>query len=339
MVIVDDEPPARAKLRRFMSELEDFHVVAEADAVETAVTVVSELTPDVLYLDIQLGTRSGFEVLDALHAIVAPVIVFTTAYSEHAVRAFEVHALDCLLKPFDRGRFVQSAARVRATLVAPDRSDWEREPLSSFISQLAPEEFLRVHRSHVVRIGLVEEMHSMFHGGYELRAHFRSSARPLRSIPSHRWSHTRHGRSEAAAASIRAPRGAQLSRLRATGNSGASRMAYSRSAQPVQRAALSYLCIPSPALERIAESNHRRSLCEMCDERKPLPAWQTIRGTGPGLYLASMARLIGPRAEHRSEAASVSEPDLAARKVAHQASAYSTPAGTGDVVCSGRRYS
>lgn len=225
VVIVDDEPPARAKLRRFMSELEDFLVVAEADAVETAIAAVRELTPDVLYLDVQLGTRSGFEVLDALHAIAAPVIVFTTAYSEHAVRAFEVQALDYLPKPFDRDRFLQSAARMRAALVTPDRSDWEermrrmlaglpgraplaeqilvrdadrvyflsvedidhisaagnyveihvgdkehliREPLSSFISQLAPEEFLRVHRSHVVRIGFIAEMRPMFHGDYEL---------------------------------------------------------------------------------------------------------------------------------------------------------------------------
>lgn len=225
VVIVDDEPPARAKLRRFISELDDFEVAAEADGVETAVAAMRELTPDVLYLDVQLGTRSGFEVLDSLGGTAAPVIVFTTAYSRHAVRAFEVQALDYLLKPFDRDRFLQSAERVRAALVAPDRSDWEerirrmlaglpgrallakqilirdaerayflsvddidhisaagnyvevhaggkvhliREPLTAFISQLAPEEFLRVHRSHVVRIGFIAEMRPMFHGDYEL---------------------------------------------------------------------------------------------------------------------------------------------------------------------------
>jgi len=225
VVIVDDEPPARAKLRRFISELDDFQVVAEADGVEAAVIAMRELTPDVLYLDVQLGTRSGFEVLDSLGGTAAPVIVFTTAYSEHAVRAFEVQALDYLLKPFDRDRFLQSAERVRAALVTPDRSDWEerirrmlaglpgrallakqilirdadrayflsvddidhisaagnyvevhaggkvhliREPLTAFISQLAPEEFLRVHRSHVVRIGFIAEMRPMFHGDYEL---------------------------------------------------------------------------------------------------------------------------------------------------------------------------
>lgn len=225
VVIVDDEPPARAKLRRFIRELDDFTVVAEADAVDSAVEAVSGLMPQVLYLDVQLGTRSGFEVLDSLRGVAVPVIVFTTAYSEHAVRAFEVQALDYLLKPFDRDRFLQSVARVQGALVTPDRSDQEermrrmlaglpgrtpfakqilvrdadrayflsvedinhvaaagnyvevraagkvhliREPLSSFISQLSPEEFLRVHRSHVVRIGFIAEMRPMFHGDYEL---------------------------------------------------------------------------------------------------------------------------------------------------------------------------
>ncbi|MGH8219049.1 MAG: LytR/AlgR family response regulator transcription factor [Steroidobacteraceae bacterium] len=225
VVIVDDEPPARAKLRRFISELDDFRLVTEADAVDPAIARVRESTPAVLYLDIKLGTRSGFEVLDGLRDIVPPVVVFTTAYSEHAVRAFEVQALDYLLKPFDRDRFLQSVGRVRAALLTSDRSDWEertrrmlaampgrsplakqilvrdadrayflpvedierisaagnyvevhaagkvhliREPLSALISQLAPEEFLRVHRSHVVHIGFIAELRPMFHGDYEL---------------------------------------------------------------------------------------------------------------------------------------------------------------------------
>lgn len=225
VAIVDDEPPARAKLSRFIGEVDDFRVAVEADAVDSAVAAIREFPPDVLYLDVQLGTRSGFEVLDGIRGSATPLVVFTTAYSEHAVRAFEVQALDYLLKPFDRDRFLQSVARIRATLLAPDSSDWEervrrmlagvpgrpppvkqilvrdadrayflsvedidrvsaagnyvevhaagklhviREPLSSFISQLAPDEFLRVHRSHVVRIGFIAEMRPMFHGDYEL---------------------------------------------------------------------------------------------------------------------------------------------------------------------------
>jgi two-component system LytT family response regulator len=225
VVIVDDEPPARAKLGRFIGELDDFHVAAEADAVDTAIAAITQSIPDVLYLDVQLGTRSGFEVLDGLRGIAAPLIVFTTAYSEHAVRAFEVQALDYLLKPFDRDRFLRSVGRVRAALAAPDRSDLEervrrllagmpgrpaptkqilvrdgdrafflavediqrvsaagnyvevhaggkvhlvRDSLSDFIAQLDPSEFLRVHRSHVVRVGFIAELRPMFHGDYEL---------------------------------------------------------------------------------------------------------------------------------------------------------------------------
>src|SRR5688572_19374097 len=127
VVIVDDEPPARAKLRRLLAELPDFRVVAEAGEVAKAVAAVTATQPDVLYLDIQLGTDSGFAIVDALRGGGAsmPLIVFTTAYSEYAVRAFDVQALDYLLKPFDRDRFLASVARVRATLAEADRSDTE----------------------------------------------------------------------------------------------------------------------------------------------------------------------------------------------------------------------
>ncbi len=225
VVIVDDEPPARAKLGRFLAELDDFRVQAEADSVDTAIASITSATPDVIYLDVQLGTHSGFDVLDGLRGLASPLIVFTTAYSEHAVRAFDVQALDYLLKPFDRDRFLSSIARVRAALADPDRSDVEermrrmlatmpgrpapvkqilirdadrafflavediqrisaagnyvevhvagkahlvRDSLSSFIAQLDPNDFLRVHRSHVVRVGFIAELRPMFHGDYEL---------------------------------------------------------------------------------------------------------------------------------------------------------------------------
>jgi two-component system LytT family response regulator len=179
----------------------------------------------VIYLDIQLGTRSGFDVIDGLQGVGAPLIVFTTAYSEYAVRAFEVQAVDYLLKPFDRDRFMRSVERVRDVLAEPDRSDVEervrrllagipgrpaaprqilvresdrafflavediqrvsaagnyvevhaagkvhlmRESLTSLIAQLDPDEFIRVHRSHVVRMTFVAELRPMFHGDYEL---------------------------------------------------------------------------------------------------------------------------------------------------------------------------
>lgn len=123
VVIVEDEPPARAKLRRLLAEHADFPVVAEADSVESGRTAILEHRPAVLYLDIQLGAESGFDVLSPLDA--PPLVVFTTAFSEYAVKAFELQALDYLLKPFDRERFRQSLERTRAALQQADAADVE----------------------------------------------------------------------------------------------------------------------------------------------------------------------------------------------------------------------
>jgi len=82
VVIVEDEPPARAKLERFVAELEDFRVAGYADTVDAAVAEIGYLNPHVVYLDVQLGVRSGFEVMEGLRGIATPLIVFTTAYSE-----------------------------------------------------------------------------------------------------------------------------------------------------------------------------------------------------------------------------------------------------------------
>jgi two-component system LytT family response regulator len=223
IVIIDDEPPARAKLQRFIADLPDFRVIAEAGTVEEGVDALRTTPPDVLFLDIQLGNRSGFEVLEGLAP--APLVIFTTAYSEYAVKAFELQALDYLLKPFDRDRFTRSIERTREALKEPDHSDVEervrrllaqipgrpataqqilikdtdkafflsvddiqrvsaagnyvevhargkvhlvRDTLTTFIAQLDPLEFLRVHRSHVVRINFISEMRPLFHGDYEL---------------------------------------------------------------------------------------------------------------------------------------------------------------------------
>ena len=225
VAIVEDEAPARAKLKRWLAELTDFRVVAEAASVDEGRAAVASAAPDVLYLDIQLGTQSGFDVLEGIRGAAAPLVVFTTAYSQHAVRAFEVQALDYLLKPFDRDRFLASVERVRVALAEPDRSDVEervrrllaalpgrpaaatqilvrhaeraffvpvneidriaaagnyvevytggkthlvRDSLTSFIAQLDTQEFLRVHRSHVVRLGFIAELRPLFHGDYEL---------------------------------------------------------------------------------------------------------------------------------------------------------------------------
>jgi len=110
-VIVDDEPPARALLREYLAALGDVEVVAECGDGFAAVAAVTRHDPDILLLDIQMPQLSGFEVLEALDRPVATV--FVTAYDEHAVRAFEVHAVDYLLKPFSAERLRLAVARAR----------------------------------------------------------------------------------------------------------------------------------------------------------------------------------------------------------------------------------
>jgi two-component system, LytTR family, response regulator len=110
-VIVDDEPPAREIIREFLSADEEFEIVAECANGFEAVKAVSEQEPDVLFLDVQMPKLDGFEVLALLDR--SPLVVFVTAHDEHALRAFEVHALDYLLKPFSEERFRAVLQRVR----------------------------------------------------------------------------------------------------------------------------------------------------------------------------------------------------------------------------------
>src|SRR5665213_2740302 len=115
VAIVEDEPPARAKLRRMLGEQADYRVIAEADDVAGGLAALRNDKPDLLFLDIQLGSESGFDLL-ARASPPYPLIVFTTAFHEHALRAFEFAALDYLLKPFDRERFARCLARVAERL-------------------------------------------------------------------------------------------------------------------------------------------------------------------------------------------------------------------------------
>jgi two-component system, LytTR family, response regulator len=115
-VIVDDEPPALALLREYLAEIGGVEVVAACANGFEAVAAVSEHTPDLLLLDIQMPQLSGFEVLEALDRTVATI--FITAYDRHAVRAFEVHAVDYLLKPFSAERLRLAVERARARIGA-----------------------------------------------------------------------------------------------------------------------------------------------------------------------------------------------------------------------------
>jgi two-component system LytT family response regulator len=223
VAIVEDEPPARAKLRRMLGEEAGYRLVAEADDVAGGVAVLRDAKPDLLFLDIRLGAGSGFDVL-ARSTPPYPLVVFTTAYHEHALRAFEFAALDYLLKPFDRERFARTLERVAARLAerdseageerlrrlgrtldatprlcrfvvhergrslivpigevsrltaagnyvevhTPQRRHLVRATLSRLAQRLDPAEFLRVHRSHLVRASAIAEIAPWAHGDLKL---------------------------------------------------------------------------------------------------------------------------------------------------------------------------
>ncbi|HET9333646.1 MAG TPA: response regulator [Gemmatimonadota bacterium] len=120
VILVDDEPLARERLRSLLEAEADVELVAECtDGVE-AVAAVRSGRPDLVFLDVQMPGMDGFEVLDALDPATLPAVVFVTAYDRYALKAFDVHAVDYLLKPFDRQRFSSALERARLDLRADD---------------------------------------------------------------------------------------------------------------------------------------------------------------------------------------------------------------------------
>ena len=109
-IIVDDERLARLQLRELLSHFEIIKVIAEADDVPSAVKIVNDLQPELIFLDIQMPGESGFDLLQQINSL--PKIVFVTAFDQYAIRAFEVNALDYLLKPINPQRLAQAVARL-----------------------------------------------------------------------------------------------------------------------------------------------------------------------------------------------------------------------------------
>ncbi|HYN85950.1 MAG TPA: LytTR family DNA-binding domain-containing protein [Pyrinomonadaceae bacterium] len=117
LLVVDDEPLARDKIRQMARHDPDLEIVGECSNGQEALAAFRELRPDLLLLDVQMPELGGFEVLEALKAEPRqPVVIFVTAYDQYAVRAFEYHALDYLLKPFDRERFEAAVRRAKEHL-------------------------------------------------------------------------------------------------------------------------------------------------------------------------------------------------------------------------------
>ena len=203
-LIVDDEPLARESLRLLISRDPEFTVVGECSGVD-APRLTRETKPDVMFLDIQMPELDGFGVIHSIGDS-SPLIVFTTAYDAYALKAFDVEALDYVLKPFDDDRFADTLTRIKQRLssgppahtetavrilvrvrdkivvVRTADIDWIeaadyyaslhsggasyllRETLNDLEKRLDPQRFLRVHRSAIVNVDRIREIHPMFRG-------------------------------------------------------------------------------------------------------------------------------------------------------------------------------
>lgn len=225
VLIVDDEPIIRRGLRNLLGHHSHYEVVGECSNGREAIDGIRQFRPDLVFLDVQMPQVDGFGVIREITPKEMPPVVFVTAYDEYAVQAFDVNALDYLLKPFDEERFTRCLSRVeqrfepqtneislieklaslmaeqakprtadrlairnsdRITLLQTDEIDWieaadnyveihagkhvhlMRETLSNLEQRLLPYRFLRIHRSRLVNADRIKELHSLFHGEYEL---------------------------------------------------------------------------------------------------------------------------------------------------------------------------
>lgn len=120
-VIIDDETLGRQIVRKYISEHHDIEIIAECPNGFEGVKIINELDPDLIFLDIQMPKLNGFEMLELLDR--HPAIIFTTAYDQYAIKAFEVNAADYLLKPFSPERFEEALNKARILLQNRDRQD------------------------------------------------------------------------------------------------------------------------------------------------------------------------------------------------------------------------
>jgi two-component system LytT family response regulator len=121
-LVVDDEPLAREGIRSLASKDSCLTIIGDASNGKEAVEAIRKMRPDVIFLDIQMPEMNGFQVLTQLNSEKLPYVIFITAYDQYAVRAFEVHALDYLLKPVDEERFQRAVERAKSLLHS--RTDW-----------------------------------------------------------------------------------------------------------------------------------------------------------------------------------------------------------------------
>jgi two-component system, LytTR family, response regulator len=137
VLVADDEPLARERLRTLLTREEWVDLVAECPNGTDTIEAIDRLQPDLVFLDVQMPGANGFDVIEAVGPARMPLVVFVTAYDHYALRAFDVHALDYLLKPFDRQRFHEALVRARQQLERRSGGDLERR-LLELVQDLKP---------------------------------------------------------------------------------------------------------------------------------------------------------------------------------------------------------
>ena len=123
VLVVDDEPLARDRIREMLNDYPELEVVAEARNGREAIESIKEYAPDLVFLDVQMPDFNGFDVLENLNVERMPMIIFVTAFDQHAIRAFDIHAIDYLTKPFDRKRFAEAIEHARIYMKGTEEPD------------------------------------------------------------------------------------------------------------------------------------------------------------------------------------------------------------------------
>src|SRR5436309_4215451 len=146
-LIADDEALARKFIRRMLKEDRDFEIIGECSNGKETVAMIRKESPDVLFLDVQMPEMDGFAVLESIGIERLPEIIFTTAYEQYAIRAFELHALDYLLKPFDQARF-KDAIKYAKERFRSERQKEGRMQISALLESI-DRKSTRLNSSHV----------------------------------------------------------------------------------------------------------------------------------------------------------------------------------------------
>ncbi len=144
-LIIDDEPLARRKIRRMLARDPEVEILGDCANGREAIAAISAQNPDLVFLDVQMPEIDGFDVLESIPPAEMPFVIFVTAYDQYALRAFEVSAVDYLVKPFDRRRFEKALQRAKSRLASERGSDLNQQTLALL-------EELKARSSHVERL-------------------------------------------------------------------------------------------------------------------------------------------------------------------------------------------